>query len=227
MIELSVVLGTYNRLFSLAPCLASIRGAVGRKYYEIAITDGGSTDGTLEYLREQPDVILIEHGKLLGPVKAYNDAFARCTGKYVAHLNDDLTIEAWALEAACKMLDEDETIGQVAIPYTNPGGLGPKVGTCTAGGKRYLFASFGVTRKELGERAGWYDGYHHYNGDTHLSMSIWSFGYKVAALEGYQINHLNLDNAVRGNDKWAVEDAAGSVKQDWQRWSETWGGWNG
>jgi glycosyltransferase involved in cell wall biosynthesis len=58
--------------------------------YEIVLVDGGSTDGTIEWCKAQPNIKLIEHGKLLGGVKAFNDGAYAATGKYVIMGNDDI-----------------------------------------------------------------------------------------------------------------------------------------
>ena len=62
----SIVTGTYNRIDSLKRMVKSVRSSVGLGIpYELVIVEGGSTDGSLEWLRKQPDVVLIEQGKSL------------------------------------------------------------------------------------------------------------------------------------------------------------------
>lgn len=228
MPDLSIVLGTYNRLAYLTDCLRSIRHAVGQLNYEIIVVDGGSTDGTLDYLKKVPDLFWIAHGELKGCVKAYNDGFTAATGKYVAYLNDDLTVRPGTLQAACDILDTDKDAGIVAIQYSNNGGP-MTCGYTKVGGGRYPFASFGVLRKELGERAGWFDGYYHYFGDCHLSLSILDMGYSVYTLsEQYGIDHYAADNSVRGNNRWTAAPQAGmKARLDGQRYIDHWGNWKG
>jgi len=232
-LDLSVVLGTYNRLSWLTLCLESIRESVRDLRYEIIIVDGGSTDGTLEFLQKQSDVILIRHTSLLGPGKAYNDGFAKAQGRYVAHLNDDLTLRDDALWMACHVLDEDSGIGQVVIPHWNPGSPGPAVATCLIGQpqRRWIMACFGVTRRELGEAAGWFDGFYHFCGDNHLSMSVWARGYKVVPLQGRWVVHGRAPNALRGTleEKWKVapEFRHRAKADDWAHLRELWGNWDG
>jgi len=222
--DLSIVFGTYNRVAMLRDCLASIRNSTGAYSYEIIVVDGGSTDGSLEFLREQPDVYLIEHGELRGCVAAYNEGFSHATGRYVAYVNDDLTLAAGTLEAACSIMDTSSTVGIVSIPYRNPGGK-PTHPTTTVNGKRLPFASFGVLRRELGEQAGWFDGFSHFYGDCYLSVSIQRVGYCFAWLNQYWFiaEHRNADNALRGNKRWTA-DVASIAKLDgerWQAWQET------
>src|SRR5262245_40629500 len=88
---ISIVTGTYNRLPYLQQMMQSVRQQmpIGLPA-EFVICDGGSTDGTLEWLREQPDVKLIEHGELKGAIAAFTDAANAAQGKYVLIANDDV-----------------------------------------------------------------------------------------------------------------------------------------
>lgn len=79
-IVISAVTGTYNRLALLQKMVTSVRQSVGGLLYEIILVDGGSTDGTLEWCRQQSDVMLIEQGKLLGAVEAFNAYSPRAWG---------------------------------------------------------------------------------------------------------------------------------------------------
>ena len=74
-IDVSIVSGTFNRLPYLKRMIESGRKAMrpaGHVHafegvtWEFVIVDGGSTDGTLDWLRSQADVRVIEHGRLLG-----------------------------------------------------------------------------------------------------------------------------------------------------------------
>ena len=56
---ISIVIGTYNRLNFLKLFLDSLREEMKDFLYETIIIDGSSTDGTLPWLIEQKDVILI------------------------------------------------------------------------------------------------------------------------------------------------------------------------
>ena len=86
--DLSIVLGTYNRFAHLMKCISTIREFV-KCEYEIIIADGGSIEGSREWMAKQKDVIMIGERSLSGAVDAYNKAFSIASGKFVAHLNDD------------------------------------------------------------------------------------------------------------------------------------------
>jgi len=91
--DISIVTGTYNRLPSLQRMVNSARqsfvGLHGIEW-QLVIVDGGSQDGTQAWCLSQPDILLIEHGSLLGAVKAFNDGAYAATGEYVVMANDDI-----------------------------------------------------------------------------------------------------------------------------------------
>ena len=56
----TVVIPNYNRIATLKGCIQSIRDTAGHPDYEIVVVDGGSDDGSLEWLEQQPDVRLLK-----------------------------------------------------------------------------------------------------------------------------------------------------------------------
>ena len=224
---LSIVFGTFNRLARLRACIDSVRESARGVPLEFCITDGGSTDGTLDYLRTMPDVRLIEHGTLRGPVAAYNDAFKAASGDVVAYLNDDLICNADILKAAHDALTDDERIGLLSFPYQNRPGEGLKVPYLTITSGRYMFASFGALRRAVGKRAGWFSQhYWHYCGDSHLAMRIRDAGLDILPFHGYSVTHYCDDNAIRGEHRWDVPDAKERGRADMRRFRELWDNWH-
>jgi len=114
---ISLCIPTYNRLPDLKRCLDSILGKFGDYPYEVIIADGGSTDGTIEYLKElnSDNIKLIEQGKLLGVTKAYNDSFEVAKGDYIFIGNDDIVIKPKVFIKACKLMDKEKQIGFVSV----------------------------------------------------------------------------------------------------------------
>lgn len=221
---LSVVFGTFNRLERLKACVASARQSAGDLVTEFVITDGGSTDGTLDYLRAQPDVVLIEHGELRGPVAAYNDAFRRASGDVVAFVNDDLVCNGDILREAHSVLLDIHELGLLSFPYQNRPGEGLTLPYCTIPSGRYLFASFGALRREVGSRADWFGRYfYHYCGDSHLAMRIRDTGLDVWPFHGYSVTHFCDDNQVRGAT--ADPEARKRSKRDMARFGRMWHNW--
>jgi GT2 family glycosyltransferase len=125
-IAVSAVTGTYNRLSHLKRLVASVRSSISPYPYEIVLVDGGSTDGTIEWCKSQPDVTLIEQGELLGAIKAFNAGCKAATGRYVAILNDDIEIKGKTLSTAYEYLEKYPQVGQVAFENDIRGKADPR-----------------------------------------------------------------------------------------------------
>ena len=196
--KLSIVTGTLNRLPYLKKCIASIGPSCEGIDHEIIVVDGGSRDGTLEWLRTQP-VVLIEQGAAYGAVYAFNAGFYAAEGDYVASLNDDCVIVGPTLRLACDYLDSHPETGQVAIPWHDIGDRDITVQHVHIGKQQVnvIYANFGVTRRWLGDEVGWWGNWVHYSGDCELSFSILMKGYKVETLPGGQIDHYRAQDETR------------------------------
>ncbi|ANP46827.1 glycosyltransferase [Candidatus Viadribacter manganicus] len=114
--RLAVVVGTLNRLDQIKRCIDSIRRET-RTPTIIYVTDAGSTDGTVEYLRQAaaPDLVPLLVGKKLGQAKAYNDVFRTIATPYVVWLSDDNEIVNNGLDTAVAILERDARIGMVGL----------------------------------------------------------------------------------------------------------------
>ena len=54
--DISIVTPVFNSVRWIELCLQSVRHALKERNYEHIVVDGGSTDGTLEYLKQQQDI---------------------------------------------------------------------------------------------------------------------------------------------------------------------------
>jgi len=192
-VKLSVVIATLNRLPYLKKCIASCAGAD-----EIIVVDGGSIDGTLEWLRTQR-VILIEQGAAYGAVYAFNTGFSAAEGDYVAALNDDCVVVGDTLHRAVAYLDTHDRCGQVAIPWHDVGDRDIRVMHVTLGRQQVdvIYANFGVTRRAIGDAVGWWGQWEHYAGDCELSFNVMMSGYTVDELTGGEILHYRVHDSTR------------------------------
>ncbi len=92
--DVSVVVVTYNALPYLEQCLASVRD------YETVVVDHGSTDGTLEHVRDRfPGAVLVQQ-RNGGLGAGWNTGLRRTSSRYVLLLNAD----AWVLGDAIRRL---------------------------------------------------------------------------------------------------------------------------
>jgi glycosyltransferase involved in cell wall biosynthesis len=96
-IRFSVLTPCFNAQHWIRSCVASVADQQGVAAEHI-VQDGGSTDGTAEYLLAEPR-IKAESGPDFGMYDAINKAWARATGDFIQHLNADEEVLPGALHA--------------------------------------------------------------------------------------------------------------------------------
>ena len=89
MLDLSVVIPTYNRHATLLRCLGALRAqTLDPARYEIVVVDDGSTDATMT-IEPPAGVRLIRQPQNAGPAAARNAGVLAANGAYVLFLGDD------------------------------------------------------------------------------------------------------------------------------------------
>lgn len=84
--DISIIIPTHNRLWSLPKTIESCQST--QCHIEIIVVDDGSTDGTWEWLQQQPNLITIRQSNW-GKPWAVNRAFQVAQGKYIRFLDSD------------------------------------------------------------------------------------------------------------------------------------------
>jgi glycosyltransferase involved in cell wall biosynthesis len=203
---ISVVIATLNRLGMLKDMINSLYPCLDPSD-EIIVVDGMSKDGTADWCRKQGNINLIEQVPT-GAIVAFDIGFEFAHGEYVANLNDDCIIHGNPIKKAVEMMEADQRIGQVAIPYTTPSIGDEKHVEYTLVGnpaRKLLYANFGVVRRYLGHELKWWrsDIYKHYCGDSHFSVELWRRGYQVIACPEGFIEHIEkVDETRHVNDEF-------------------------
>lgn len=220
---LSVITGTYQRLLYLRNMMASVKASLPPNFavgveYEFCICDGGSTDGTLEWLRNLSGVKLIEHGGLKGAIAAFNDAAKVATGDYLLIANDDVIFDGVSVSKALAFIMDHADVG-CACMYQDRGGQDLHVETipvykgAATQPERVPYMQVGIIPRWLWESVGgWGDGSwgsKTYGGDTYLSMRVIERGYKVEAVPGATIHDLTPDDALRQANYKAERESLG------------------
>ena len=232
MSSVGIVLGTFNRLWVLKRAVASIRQAVKQNTYQIIIVDGGSTDGTREWLElpeNKIDILgIYQQGPLTGAVRAFNIGFAHASNhfEYVMHFNDDAElIDEGSIDKALEILKADPKIGEVAFAFD--------LWTPDSWHFDYIngvpYGNFGVVRakagievaKAQGDLTGmrwWNPIYHTYAADTEFGVWLWKLGWKVHCAPELRVHDLRVDDALRANN--SDEKREKDSTTFWNRWRD-------
>ncbi len=106
MIDLSVVIVSWNTRTLTEACLASVYRTVDGLSTEVFVVDNASTDGSAAaILSGWPQVRLIENAANVGFARANNEAIALCAGRHVVLLNSDTVVHPGALKALVRFMD--------------------------------------------------------------------------------------------------------------------------
>ncbi len=107
----SIVIVNWNGLHLLQPCVAALRRQTEQRF-ETIVVDNASTDGSLEWLAEQPDIRVIPNSANQGFAPATNQGIRAGTTPFVALLNNDTEPDPQWLEISLKGMD-DPRVGSV------------------------------------------------------------------------------------------------------------------
>jgi GT2 family glycosyltransferase len=122
--KLSIVIICWNDLKVLPACLKSIYEQTRSTEFEVLISDNGSTDGSLDYVRQNyPQARILENRANLGYARG-NNAGIRATGdaEYVLILNPDTIIHEGALDKWVAWADQNPSAGAFGCNVRNPDG---------------------------------------------------------------------------------------------------------
>lgn len=177
----SIVVPTFNRLERLCRCIDKIRQNLTPPH-ETIVVDGGSTDGSREWLAKQADLHVILEEQREGAVKAFNRGFRAAKGDYVMWLNDDAYPLPGAVAHAVTMLERPDLadLGMVAFYHNwncernvldRVEQQGITYAMCHVRG--YPYANFGLLRRSLLETVGFADERFYFFGfDPDLSLKV-------------------------------------------------------
>jgi len=102
--DISIITPVFNSTRWIDLCIRSVRHALQGRNYEHIVVDGGSTDGTLDYLNQQKDIRLIP-GPDKGMYDALNKGMAAARGRIWGHLNADEQYDRTGLAHAVAKLE--------------------------------------------------------------------------------------------------------------------------
>jgi len=121
--KLSIVIICWNDLKVIANCLKSIFDETNHFDFEVIVSDNGSTDGSVEFIRERfPEVQIVENNANLGFAKGNNAGIRVAQGEYILILNPDTVILNRALEKLVAFADRHPEAGAFGCRVLNPDG---------------------------------------------------------------------------------------------------------
>jgi len=228
--SVSVVIGTYNRLSYLKATVATVRDELEKLPSEVIVVDGGSSDGTMEWLIEQKDIItIVQHnrGKWNGkPIERkswgyfMNLGFKAAQGKYICMLSDDCLVIPSTIkqgvDAADAKIASGDKLGAVAFYWRNwPEQKNYWVGL-TFGSR--IFVNHGLYLNAALQAVGYADEdrYSFYHADGDLCLRLWEAGYICIDSPNSYIEHRSDANeAVRSTN---LE----TQQKDWATYTSKW-----
>ncbi len=197
---LSIVTGTLNRLEILKHVINNT--VIKSDKLELILLDGGSTDGTIEYIKElnHPQINLIEIGERSSYPSFMNIGIKSSKYDWIAQWNDDvLLINEW--EDVFKIIEDgghdayifDWTRGTINDFNNNQNNMNPD----TFGSYWIRFRdcmNFGIYRKDVFREIGLYDTiFKYYECDHDMTTRFMYFGYKVININNIKVFELHTE----------------------------------
>ena len=231
---LSIVIGTYNRKKFLKLTIESLRTELKNCdfSYEIILVDGGSIDGTINWLTKQKDIIsIIQHnrGKWKGKAierKSWgyfmNLGFKSAQGKYIFMLSDDCLVLPGAISNNVKyferQLNKGKKIGAIASYWKNiPGDDNYFIIKVN----RHIYVNHGVYLNAAMKEVGYADEieYRFYAADADLCFKIIQAGYEIIACKDSFLDHFNHANEKVKNSNYTLLNKDTEVLN--QKWKDS------
>lgn len=222
--DISVVMGAKNRKNLIRATIESIRNNGFNGSIEIIVVDGGSTDGTCDWLAQQRDVFTIvqPNYSVVGEDgvrkrkhtwgEFMNIGFKYANSDYICMVSDDLVLQEGCLQKAYDEMTvriaKGEKIGGGAFFFNEyPRTDYYRVITLPKG---VININHGFYYKPALEAVGWLDeiSYNFYCGDGDIAMRLEESGWKVILFETCFAAHLvHLPKLKRSQvPQWQLND---------------------
>jgi glycosyltransferase involved in cell wall biosynthesis len=225
------VIGSYNRRWFLERAIESVRANGAFATHEHIVVDGGSTDGSLDWLVRQRDVItIVQHNRGVyrgEPIRRrswgyfMNLGFKIAQGRYILMISDDCLLVPGAIDRGVeRFLDLEargQRVGGVAFYYRNWPDERDYYVQRTFGGK--LMVNHGLFARAALEAVGWADEdrYQFYKADGDLCLKMWQAGFEVVDCPGAFVEHFEGANVpIRRENRATLARDREAYRQRWE-----------
>ena len=145
--KLSVVVICWNDLRVLRECLRSIYQGTHSTDFEVLVSDNGSTDGSVEFIRQNyPVVRVLENRANLGFAKGNNVGIRASSADYVLILNPDTIIHDSALDRLVQFAEKHPEAGAFGCRVLNPDGTYQTSARVFPTVRRYWVSALGLKK---------------------------------------------------------------------------------
>jgi hypothetical protein len=226
-VKLSVVIVCWNGRDLIDHCLGSIFDGTRQLEFEVILSDNGSTDGSMDFVRQAyPQVRIIENGSNLGYAKGNNIGIRECRGEYILLLNSDTIVQAGALETLAGFADRHPEAAAIGCEVLNrDGSPQPSVHRFPTVSRDWLDALCVprfrgnknrahtwhsgcclLFRADVLRQLGGFDEQFFYGyEDVDLCWRVWDSGHSIAYVPEARITHLGSQSAKRSPLRFELE----------------------
>ena len=174
--KLSVIIICWNDLRVIPECLRSIYAGTRSIDFEVLVSDNGSTDGSVEFIRKNyPDVRVLENGANLGFGKGNNVGIRASNADYVLILNPDTIIREGALDRLVQFADKHPGAGGFGCRVLNPDGTYQTSARLFPTVRRYWVSALGLKKLANVSRMFLFEEYPGWFGETERPID-WQSG---------------------------------------------------
>lgn len=113
-VDFSIVLINFNSAAYIEPCLDHIRRQNFKGTTELIVVNNLSADGSLDILKNQSDIILLDSGKNIGYSRGNNLGISRSRGKYILCLNFDCLLTEDFLQRVYEAFEAFPHVGMIS-----------------------------------------------------------------------------------------------------------------
>ncbi len=204
MLDISVIIVTYNSSECIQACLDSVCSQKGVDY-EVIVVDNTSSDDTLLKVRNNR-CLLLESGENIGFGRACNLGMSQSKGRYIFLLNPDarLTDES-DLAQVCRLMDENPRWGLAGAKVLSQNGSLESPPAREYPGQKHVQRDFSqlpgsiswvigaamIVRRDIYLQLGGFDpDFFLYSEETDLCLRVRESGYEIGWLEDVAVKHI-------------------------------------